>query len=429
MKRKFGIEYETCVIVKKESDKWIDNIKSYVKRINTEYNKYKKDKKFVKWCLSFDNKVIIIDDDNIIWSFDIRNTSDIIKEEYDIYTYKYPHLTIDSTIVCHNTLRKKKATNYLLQKDQYSINLEIVSQILNTRKEYEWFNFLFITDNIFIKNKSQGIHLNIDVSDLNRTKLVKFIKDIYTPWEKEHHDIRPVLTGWVKPLTIEKMKALNDTNIPLEDILTKTDSVRYKERIKVLEFRILSPSSPDTNTYINQLLDMMDHTDSHNKKGGYFKTRRIKSTFKTKTQKNKPIYVFVYGSLRKNLPNHYKLDSPSVQYIGNYITTDPMYMIGLKSKAYPYVVQTKIHEDLEPTPIRGELYKVSRHTLSMIDALEGYPTHYVRKIVGVYNGKKYMKAYMYILENTELIEGIQSSFHKRFLPVNHGDWVKFIVSK
>ena len=154
---------------------------------------------------------------------------------------------------------------------------------------------------------------------------------------------------------------------------------------------------------------------------------------KRKTRRSKkggmlPLYLFVYGSMRKGQPNHRLLEEPGVQFIGYYTTLDPMYMIGLKSKSFPYVVTEQIHEDLKPTPITGELYEITLAVLEKLDALEGHPSYYRRRPVVVFNVKeaKTRLAYMYILDNAELIEGIQESFHKRFVPINKGNWIKFI---
>jgi len=103
-------------------------------------------------------------------------------------------------------------------------------------------------------------------------------------------------------------------------------------------------------------------------------------------------------------------------------------MIGLKSKSFPYVVTEQIHEDLKPTPITGELYEITQAVLEKLDAVEGHPSYCRRRPVVVFNEKeaKTRLAYMYILDNAELIEGIQESFHKRFVPINNGNWIKFI---
>ena len=155
---------------------------------------------------------------------------------------------------------------------------------------------------------------------------------------------------------------------------------------------------------------------------------RKRKTRRSKKGRKHPLYLFVYGSMRQGQPNHYLLEEPGVRRVGWYTTMDRMYMIGLKSKSFPYVVTEQIHEDLKPTPITGELYEITPAVLETLDAVEGHPTYYRRRPIVVFNEHeaKTRSAYMYILDNTELIEGIQKSFHTRFVPINNGNWIKFI---
>lgn len=132
-------------------------------------------------------------------------------------------------------------------------------------------------------------------------------------------------------------------------------------------------------------------------------------------------YVFVYGSLRKGLQNHGKL--MNANYVGTFKTSDTYYMIGLKSKAYPYVTCSKLHESLQASHITGELYKVDDDLLKELDALEGHPHNYKRTehIINDY------KAFIYLLENEEMKSDIMTSFERRFVSVISGDWVDFLM--
>lgn len=138
-----------------------------------------------------------------------------------------------------------------------------------------------------------------------------------------------------------------------------------------------------------------------------------------------PTYVFVYGSLRKGLQNHSKLVDAT--YKGVYQTVDPYTMIGLKSKAYPYVIAKPVHESVDAVPITGEVYEVSDTLLAELDRLEGHPTQYKRTLVKVRSdASKTLLAYMYILENEEMIRDIAKAFERRFVAVPSGDWVHFL---
>ena len=138
------------------------------------------------------------------------------------------------------------------------------------------------------------------------------------------------------------------------------------------------------------------------------------------------VYLFVYGSLRKGLPNNRKLDTS--KYLGIYKTESEYYMIGLKSNAYPYVVKEQIHDTLEKTQITGELYEITDEKLKELDVLEGHPYSYTRNVIDVYNvdTNKHKKAFIYILENEEQLKEIPHSIPRRFISVPSGDWKQFI---
>lgn len=137
-------------------------------------------------------------------------------------------------------------------------------------------------------------------------------------------------------------------------------------------------------------------------------------------------YIFVYGSLRKGMINHEVLNNMNAIYIGDYKTTQNYYMIGLKSKAYPYVIEEKINNDLIKNPIYGEVYTVSNEGILYLDGLEGHPHNYTREKVNVINETTSINAYIYILRNEEMINSIKTNFGKRFIAVPGNDWKVFL---
>lgn len=139
-------------------------------------------------------------------------------------------------------------------------------------------------------------------------------------------------------------------------------------------------------------------------------------------------YVFVYGSLRKGMLNHQVLETIGVLYIGEYKTTNNYFMVGLKSKAYPYVVNEDINNNLVKGPIYGEVYAVSDEVLSHLDKLEGHPYSYTREIVNVNNEEQILRAYIYIVKNQEMINSIKENFGKRFVTVPGNNWKKYVES-
>jgi gamma-glutamylaminecyclotransferase len=134
--------------------------------------------------------------------------------------------------------------------------------------------------------------------------------------------------------------------------------------------------------------------------------------------------LFVYGSLRKGLPNHPLLSDAS--YIGTYTTRDTYYMAGLKSQAYPYVTEEPLHASLQPTQITGELYDLPESLLQTLDALEGHPDEYMRKPVDLSDGTQ---AEMYVLQNPVTKREIAKAFQRgwtRFVSVPGGDWLDHV---
>mgnify|MGYP003139024103 FL=1 len=95
--------------------------------------------------------------------------------------------------------------------------------------------------------------------------------------------------------------------------------------------------------------------------------------------------VFVYGTLRKGHGNHVLLKNSEFVDAGLTKKKYAMYANGI-----PFV-----SDDEEVSSIFGELYKVSSHTLRMIDLLEGHPSWYERKKITVIGGKKRYKAWLY----------------------------------
>jgi|688.fasta_scaffold800160_2 gamma-glutamylcyclotransferase (GGCT)/AIG2-like uncharacterized protein YtfP len=139
-------------------------------------------------------------------------------------------------------------------------------------------------------------------------------------------------------------------------------------------------------------------------------------------------YIFVYGSLRKDLINHEIMIRIGAKFIDNFQTVDAYYMIGLKSKAYPYVIKENIGYNLIPGPIYGEVYEISEEGLYHLDKLEGHPTNYIRQQIRVCNDKYEMNAFIYIVENEEMIKEIKNNFNKRFISVHGNNWKNFILN-
>ena len=111
--------------------------------------------------------------------------------------------------------------------------------------------------------------------------------------------------------------------------------------------------------------------------------------------------VFVYGTLKRTKGNNVLLDRADV--IGAAETKDG-FALGRVGCPYAFpadVVPTPYHTRLL-WPIQGELYQLQHDdllTACNLDALEGYPTHYGRRVIGVMcNGNEY-NAWIYTMED------------------------------
>jgi gamma-glutamylcyclotransferase (GGCT)/AIG2-like uncharacterized protein YtfP/cation transport regulator ChaC len=102
-------------------------------------------------------------------------------------------------------------------------------------------------------------------------------------------------------------------------------------------------------------------------------------------------YVFVYGTLRQNEPNHDFME-------GAELVSEPASLSGQlwdTRFGYPAVVL------YQQSTVYGELYRITAELLQRLDVLEGYygpegPNHYERVEQTVFNADKSYSAYIYI---------------------------------
>lgn len=81
--------------------------------------------------------------------------------------------------------------------------------------------------------------------------------------------------------------------------------------------------------------------------------------------------VFVYGTLRREEPNHYLLENHP--FLGEAISMDDFIMWGSR---VPFIREA---EGKHALPIRGEIFEVPHEYMPRLDALEGHPRWYLRK--------------------------------------------------
>jgi len=110
--------------------------------------------------------------------------------------------------------------------------------------------------------------------------------------------------------------------------------------------------------------------------------------------------VFVYGTLRKELGNHYLLQD-SV-YLGTGSTLDHFVMLESSlGHSIPYVVKLNKTNKILSTIVEGEVYEVDDLTLANLDRLEGHPGWYKREYIDVVLDDEIVKAMIYLMPWSE----------------------------
>lgn len=122
------------------------------------------------------------------------------------------------------------------------------------------------------------------------------------------------------------------------------------------------------------------------------------------------MYVFVYGSLKKNGMLHDYYLSKS-KYVGKSKTKDRMLLLVPTTKTdktqwFPAMYKELPQADTTDYKyIEGELYRVSAKTLQSLDIAESHPDFYKREVIDIVVGDKVVKAWCYfcnyVLPNTK----------------------------
>ncbi len=118
--------------------------------------------------------------------------------------------------------------------------------------------------------------------------------------------------------------------------------------------------------------------------------------------------LFVYGTLKRGLPNHFYLQN--AKNLGKARSLFAYPLVAPK-KIYPYLVDSKGEGKI----VKGELYEVDLVTLKRIDRLEEVPRYYKRGYIDVADerGKRY-RAYTYFVAFP--LPYRQFTFLEEFLP-------------
>lgn len=134
--------------------------------------------------------------------------------------------------------------------------------------------------------------------------------------------------------------------------------------------------------------------------------------------------LFVYGSLRAGMHNHYLLNGATSRGVA--LSVDPYVMIGFQSRAFPYLLHPGDAPAYAPTHITGELYDIQN--IAPFDELESHPHFYCREQIAVrtLDGTVH-NAWCYILVKPDIIDSVLDSVRARvrFDYIGHGDWTRY----
>lgn len=101
-----------------------------------------------------------------------------------------------------------------------------------------------------------------------------------------------------------------------------------------------------------------------------------------------PELVFVYGTLKRAYHNNYLLDGAQFLGTGMTVCRFPLVIRGL-----PYLLPYPMYGH----HVSGEVYRVSRKRLHLLDHLEGHPEWYRREKISVVIEGIAMEAWTYFL--------------------------------
>lgn len=113
------------------------------------------------------------------------------------------------------------------------------------------------------------------------------------------------------------------------------------------------------------------------------------------------VQLFVYGTLKKDYPNHPLMDGS--EFLGIHVT-DPEYTM-FHLRGYPGVIRKG------DTSIVGEVWKVPTSILDRLDRFEGHPYLFARtKLKETFRGKP---LYAYIYQHNEEVN---------YTVIDEGEW-------
>lgn len=168
----------------------------------------------------------------------------------------------------------------------------------------------------------------------------------------------------------------------------------YPNRGGRVEFSGTSSSSKSLSRKINTTIDKYGGIfdfDRNSSSGTIpLRYKSIDLALADKTKGN-VVQVFVYGTLKQGYGNNRRLGKDA-KLIGTAVTTTQYPML---DGGFPYLLDKPSMGEF----IKGELWEIPvKQLLSEVDSLEGYPSHYLRRVIevvttsGAYKAVTYFKA-------------------------------------
>ena len=108
----------------------------------------------------------------------------------------------------------------------------------------------------------------------------------------------------------------------------------------------------------------------------------------------KPNRVFVYGTLKTGNSTRGMQYFEGAEFLGEAITSDANFDI-VDLGSFPAVTQGKFK-------IKGEVYEVDEETFAYLDAIEGFPNFYNRKIINVNVASAKIQAWVYFIDKVQI---------------------------
>lgn len=329
----FGIEYETCIVIdninsinnnthsynndsinfNNYNEKWIEYMMQYLLKISDNLLTTK-DKDILSWCNNFKNIITVgklqENSNSKIYKYYEYNIINYTLTPISISTFNYqtPLIVPDLSIVCHDYIHGFKnvsehpslhselsvyPSNYKINLlAEFTVNVELVTPILQNFNEYYSFKKLMLPKSVkTLYNKSQGIHLNVNITNVN-INTIKGILHKYYKWEKQHSTvIRPHISKYAQILYDKNINNIQYSSsiYNLNSVLHKMKSVHIKllDKVTLLEFRIFSQYSNNIDNYINHILSLVSSKiDKKLKRGGTYKNKYATFRLRNLTKRN-----------------------------------------------------------------------------------------------------------------------------------------------